>query len=73
MHSRGINQDGLTAGLAFRRRHINYTLDSIARGLRLGTDDGQFLAGKRIEKRRFAGIRPTENADETGMEGHKRR
>ena len=51
---------------------MNYSQDAVARGLRFGTDDGELLTDERIQQRRFARVRPAENANESGVEGHQK-
>ena len=49
---------------------MNYALNAVARGLRLGRDDGQLLAHERIEQCGLARVGAAENANETGAKGH---
>ena len=47
------------------RRHLHHARDAIARGLRLGRDNGDLLAGERVQQRAFAGVGPAENGDKS--------
>ncbi len=42
--------------------------DAIARGLRLGRDDGNLLAQQRVQQRGLAHVRLADNGDEAGTE-----
>ena len=48
---------------------IQDALNAIARGLRLGRNDGDFAADERIDERGFAGVGAADNGDESGFEG----
>ena len=41
-------------------------LDAIASGLRFRGDDGDFLADEAVQQSRFAGVRTTDDGDESG-------
>src|SRR5208337_2047990 len=45
--------------------------NAVARGLGLRRNDGQLLAHQRIQQRALARIGPSENANESGVEGHE--
>ncbi len=47
------------------RRHFQHAENTVARGLRLGRDDGHLFAGQRVQQRAFAGIGPTENCNKS--------
>ena len=42
---------------------------AIARGLRLGADDGELLTDDAVQERGFAGVRLTDDGDDSGA-GH---
>ncbi len=67
-----IDQDNLAAifALAFALGNVNYALNAVARGLRLGRDDGQLLAHERIEQSGLARVGAAEDTNETGAKGH---
>ena len=72
VHSRSIDQHDLRRRrLPFALGNVNDALNAVARGLRLGRDDGQLLAHQRIEQRGLARVGAAENADETGAEWHR--
>ena len=50
---------------SFARRHLHHAGDAVARGLRLGRDNGHFLARERVQQRAFAGIGPAENGNKS--------
>ncbi len=72
VNARSIDQDDLRGVPAFALGKVDDALNAVARGLRLGRDDGELFAHKRIEQRGLASVRTAENADETGAEGHKK-
>jgi hypothetical protein len=47
---------------SFARRRLKHAQNAIARGLRLGRDNGHFLAGQRIQQRAFPHVRATDNS-----------
>jgi hypothetical protein len=49
---------------------MEYPEHSVSRGVRLGTDDCELLARKRIQQCRFAGVGATDDGDEARAEGH---
>ena len=59
------------AKLALRFGHVDDPQNAVARGLGLGADDGQLFADQGIEQGGFAGVGTTQNADESGVKGHK--
>ena len=71
VHSGGINEDYLPVRISFPLRNFENSQNAIARGLRLGADDGQFLPNQRVQQCRFASVRAAENANESGMKGHR--
>ena len=71
MNARGVDENDLAAQPAFLSGHVDDPQDAVAGGLRLGADDGQFLADQRIEQRGFAGVGTAQDADESGVKGHK--
>ena len=50
---------------------IQDSLDTIARGLRLGRDDGDFLTDQRVYESGFARVWAANNRDEAGFERHE--
>ncbi len=50
---------------AFSRRDFDHAGNAIARGLRLGGDDGDLFAGESVEQRALAGVGPAEDGDES--------
>ena len=73
VYAGSIDQDDLRAALVFTFTlgNIDDALDPVACGLRLRRDDREFFAHKRIEQRGLARVRATENANKTGVEGHR--
>ena len=71
VYARSIDQNDLRGVAAFALGQIDDALNSIARGLRFGRDDGEFFAHESIEQRGLAGVRAAENADKTGAERHR--
>ena len=65
MNSGCVNQNDLAASFALLFADLNDSEDSIARGLRLGTDDGKLLTDQCVQQRGLAGVGPAENADES--------
>ena len=64
-----IDKDDLRGGIcAFVRGDLDHAHDAIARGLRLGGDDGHLFAGEGVEERAFADVGPAENGDESGFQ-----
>ena len=59
-----VNQDDLGVFA------IEDALNAIAGGLRLGRDDGDFLADESIDEGGFARVGATDDCDEAGFEGH---
>src|SRR6185369_15482480 len=55
-----VDENDLTFGSG------NDALDAVAGGLRLGGDDGDFLADEAVEERGFAGVRAADDSDEAG-------
>ena len=53
--------------------NIDDSKNAVARGLRLGRNDGQLLAHQGIQERALARVGAAENADESGVEGHEDR
>src|SRR5205085_1930428 len=51
--------------------HVHDALYTIARRLRLGSNDCQFLAGKRVQQRRFPSVRAADDGDESGAHAAK--
>jgi len=63
VNPRGIKEDELTSFYIFN------TEDSVSRGLRLFSDDGDFITEETIEEGRFPDIRPSQDRDKTRFEG----
>ena len=59
--ARCIDEDDLAFG------RIDDALNAVAGGLRLGGDDGDFLADEAIEQRGFSGVRAANDGDEAGV------
>ena len=51
--------------------HVDDPQNAVACGLGLGADDGQLFADQGIEQGGFAGVGTTQNADESGVKGHR--
>jgi hypothetical protein len=61
-----IDEDDLRAWMAaFARGQFDDAGDAIARGLRLGRDDGDLFAGQRVEQRALPYIGTAENGNES--------
>lgn len=77
MDSGCVNQHDLPGISSFRAGpplgDVDDAKNAVARGLGLGRNDGQFLADQRIQQRALARIGPPENANESGVKGHKDR
>ena len=71
MDAGSVDEDDLASAFSLPFRDVDNALDPAARGLRLGRNDREFLAHKRIEQRGLARIGPPENANETGFKWHK--
>src|SRR5580658_2752923 len=56
--------------LLLGRIDIDDAKNAVARGLRLGRNDGQLLADQRIQQRALARIGAAEDANESGVKGH---
>ncbi len=64
--ARGVDKDDLRGGICVLvRGHLDHAHDAIARGLRLGGDNGHLFAGEGVEQRAFADVGPAENGDES--------
>ncbi len=62
----GIDKDDLRGGIrVLVRGDFDHAQDAIARGLRLGGDDGYLFAGEGVEEGAFADVGPAENGDES--------
>src|SRR5258708_3688251 len=72
VYARCIDQDYLRACLTLALGNIDDALNSVARSLRLGRNNGELFAHKSIEQRGLASVRTAENTNKTGAEGHKR-
>src|SRR5215831_1608986 len=70
MHSGRVNQNDLSFQVSLRFCNMKDSQNAVARGLRFGAYDGQFLTHQRVQQGGFSGIRTTENADESRMKGH---
>ena len=61
-----IDKNDLRGGMnPFARRNLDHSRDSVAGGLRLGADNGDFFTGKGVEQRAFAGVGPAQNGDKS--------
>src|SRR5208283_3348736 len=72
VHAGSIDEHNLSAALALAFRNMNDALNTVARSLRLGGDDGQFFADQRVEQRGLARVGAAENANKTGAKGHRK-
>ncbi len=63
VNARSVDEDDLAFGAG------DDALDAIAGGLRLGSDDGNFLADVMIQQRGFAGVWTADDGDEAGTFG----
>ena len=73
MHAGRIDEHDLPGLASLLLRDVDNAEDSVARGLGLRRNNGQFLADQRIQQSTLAGIGAAENADESGMKGHGNR
>ncbi len=73
VNSRRVDQHDLPSLTSFLLGDVDDAQNAVARGLRLRRNDGQLLAHQRVEQRALARIGPAENANESGMEGHRDR
>ena len=71
MNTRRIDENNLAARTALLLRHIEDSEDAITGSLRLGADNSDFLSYQRVEQGRFAGVRPAQDTDESGMKAHE--
>ncbi len=71
MNAWSVDQNDLAAQLTLLLGNVNDPQNAVARGLGLGADDGQLLADQGIQERGFAGVGTAQNADESGVKGHK--
>ena len=61
-----IDKDDLRGGICvFARGNLDHAHDAVARGLRLGGDNGYLFAGEGVEERAFADVGPAENGDKS--------
>jgi len=62
-----VDKDDLRGGkfFAFVRGHFNDAKDSVARGLRLGRDDGDLFASEGVEQGALAYVGTTEDGDKS--------
>ena len=66
VHAGSVDKDDLCRGMNLLARfHFQHSDDAVARGLRLGRDDGDLLAGKGVQQRAFAGVGPAENGNKS--------
>ncbi len=80
MYAGGIDQDDLPGFAALLMRRLlcfgwpfDDSKNAVARRLRLGRNNREFLPDQRIEQRALAGIGTAKDADETGVKGHEYR
>ena len=71
MNPGSIDQNNLSALVAFLRCDIDDAEDTVARGLRLGRNDRNLFADQRVQQGAFARVRASEDAGESGVEGHE--
>jgi hypothetical protein len=64
MNAWRINEDNLSFGTSFLLGNIYDPEDTVARGLRLGTDNGQLLLHKRVEQGGLSCVGTTKNTHE---------
>ena len=57
--------------LLLARGHLQHANDAVARGLRLGRDNGDFLARQGIEQRAFAHVGPAENGNKSRFQTYR--
>src|SRR5262249_12977354 len=65
-----INQDDLSRRTPALRLNVDYALNAGARGLRLFRHNGDLFADQSVQQRAFAGVRPADDGNESGAEGH---
>ena len=66
VNARRIHKNDLRRGMnLLARSHFQHADDAVARGLRLGRDNGDLFAGERVQQRAFAGIGPAENCNKS--------
>jgi hypothetical protein len=69
MDAGSIDEDDLRRRMyALQRRNLDHPGDAVARGLRLGGDNGHLFAGESVEQRAFADVGPAENGDKSGFQ-----
>ncbi len=71
VHAGSVDEHNLPTVFAFALRNVDDALYAVARSLRLGRNDRQFLADKSVQQSGLAGVRPAKNADESGAEWHR--
>src|SRR6266478_3756446 len=71
MNSRGVDEHDLPGFASFLLGDVDDAEDTVARRLWLRRNDGQFLADQRIQQRALSSIGTAENANESGVEGHR--
>ncbi len=71
MNAWSIDEHYLATEPALLPGHVDNSENAVARRLWLGADNGQLLADQGIEECGFAGVGATQNAEESGMKGHK--
>ena len=70
MNSGRVDQHDLPGLASLLLGDVDDSENAVARGLRLGRNDGQLLADQRIQQRALARVGAAENADESGVKGH---
>src|ERR1700694_3174544 len=73
MNSGVLDEHDLPGLASFLLGNVDDSEDAVACGLRFRRDDSQLLADQRIQQRALSGIGATENANESGVEGHGNR
>src|SRR5208337_3848251 len=73
VNSRRVDEHDLPGLAAFLLGDVDDSENAVARGLRLGRNNGQLLADQRVQQCAFARVRAAENADESGVKGHEDR
>ena len=69
VHAGRIDEDDLRGGMhTFARGDFDHAGNAVARGLRLGRNNGDLFAGEGVEQGAFAGVRSAENCDKSGFQ-----
>src|SRR5271169_18060 len=73
MYTGSVDEHNLPARFFLLLGNLHNPQDAVARGLRLGTDNGQPFTHERVQQCGLAGVGTAKNANESGMKGHRSR